>query len=157
MNARIALVCLLLCSGCQAQYSAEVVYQVDTGLTDHAVLRVATTFEHWARVGLPPALGEEVYFQGSPRGLAQLLRVGRMAGKGHLPKSAQEDSPVLAREFTLYDVQVAPGDSGSGIFNRNGELVGVVSIMTWDATLPANFMGSLPFAFTAKQWQDAGK
>jgi S1-C subfamily serine protease len=122
---------------------------------DHALVIVEADFKRWAKVGKPPRPGDEVYFQGIPRDFGKLLRFGRVSGWGTLPDA--EADPVLSQPILYVDIQVAPGDSGAGLFNHRGELVGVVSIQTWQGTGPANFMGSLAFRFTPEQWRQAAK
>lgn len=110
---------------------------------DHALIRVEGTFKRWAKRGDPAKVGDAVYFRGSPRGFTPLYRWGQVSG--HYTEAGDR--------FTLYDMQVAPGDSGSGVFNDDGELVGVVSVLTLPFTAPANFMGSIAFKFDRMQWK----
>lgn len=72
-------------------------------------------FKTWARIGVA-VQGERVRFWGQPRGFPFVYREGRIAG--------------IFQDGVLLDASVCPGDSGSGLFNDAGELVGVVSAMT---------------------------
>jgi len=56
----------------------------------------------------------------------------------------------------MYDINGWFGDSGAGIFDRDGKLVGVISILySTSDTQPMHLMGSLPLRFTAEQWRQA--
>lgn len=72
-------------------------------------------FKTWARIGVP-VQGERVRWWGQPRGFPFIAREGHVAG--------------VFGDGVLIDATVCPGDSGSGLFNDAGELVGVVSAMT---------------------------
>lgn len=63
------------------------------------------------------------------------------------------------QRWTMYDLNGFFGDSGSGIFDSEGRLTGVISIEFSQAYADAymKLMGSLPLAFTAKQWEEASK
>ena len=62
------------------------------------------------------------------------------------------------RTFTMYDINGWLGDSGSGIFNDDGQLVGVISILFYTSQeQPMHLMGSLPLKFTSKQWAEAAQ
>jgi len=60
--------------------------------------------------------------------------------------------------WTLWDINAFPGDSGSAIFDMHGRVVGVISIIVPQIYGPSymKLMGSLPLAFTEKQWEAAG-
>lgn len=80
---------------------------------DHALLVLDVDFPAWVSIGPSPAQGDEVYFYGNPSGLRDLLRRGVIAGTNE--------------HFIFADITVGHGDSGAGVFNRHGELVGVVA------------------------------
>ncbi len=61
-------------------------------------------------------LGDTVYAIGFPFDIARLLRRGTVAATAF----EIEHSP-----FFVTDAQINPGDSGGGMFNENGELVGL--------------------------------
>lgn len=63
-------------------------------------------------------VGEELYMAGAPMGLPFQITAGRLG-----QKSLSLDA--MWRDMWRYDVAQAPGSSGSGIFNRRGELVAV--------------------------------
>lgn len=83
-----------------------------------SVLIRGQTFKHIAEIGPPPYQGQRVRFWGNPGGNANVYREG-----------------YIARAWTTEVVIVAPvckGDSGSGIIDSRGRVVGVVSAMTSD-------------------------
>lgn len=61
------------------------------------------------------------------------------------------------QRWTIYDINGFFGDSGSGIFDSQGRVVGVISIehsqVYEDAYMKV--MGGLPIVFTPKQWLEA--
>jgi len=61
-------------------------------------------------------------------------------------------------KITLYDLNGYFGDSGSGVFNSRGQLIGVMSILAQQTDgAYIKFAGSFPLAFTDEQWRDAQK
>lgn len=60
--------------------------------------------------------------------------------------------------ITMYDFQGYFGDSGSGIFNSRGQLIGVTSVL-YQQTDGAymKLMGSFSLAFTDDQWREVKK
>lgn len=61
--------------------------------------------------------GDTVRIWGNPAGLRDVLRTGQMIG-------TDREGP---KPLTMFDLNVFLGDSGSGIFNDAGEVVGVLS------------------------------
>lgn len=90
-------------------------YQVD-GM-DHAVVTLGESLSDMTRQAyvaydaMPQ--GAAVFMYGNPRGLTDVLRRGYVAGEAPLG--------------ILLDLPVSGGDSGAGVFNSEGRLVGVVS------------------------------
>jgi len=88
---------------------------------DALTLRLSgITFKTWARMGHMPHQGDRIRWWGNPR-------IGNMIARdvyreGHV--AALEDGLII------YDASICFGDSGSGIFNDRGEVVGVISAMT---------------------------
>ena len=82
---------------------------------DHAWITLDTAFPAWVEMGDPPEQGDEVFIYGNPGGEFDLLRRGYVVGT-----RSQDDGLYL-------DARVSHGDSGAGVFNRKGELVGVIS------------------------------
>ena len=84
---------------------------------------------------------------GNPGDWLDQYRHGYVAGAAY----------VRDKLATSYDLRIFPGDSGSGIFNENNQLVGVISFiyaMSNDASM-LTMAGSWPLAFTAEQWREA--
>lgn len=80
---------------------------------DLAVVVVTVESPHWAKVGKKAQQGDAVFYYGNPNSLRDLLRRGYVIG--------------VYEDRTLVDMQVGRGDSGAGVFNRKGELVGVMA------------------------------
>ncbi|WP_423176244.1 MULTISPECIES: trypsin-like peptidase domain-containing protein [unclassified Stenotrophomonas maltophilia group] len=80
---------------------------------DHALLWVDERFPVWAQFGPPPKVGDEIEFYGNSEGLNQVYRRGYVA--------------AYLGAYMYSDAMVGRGDSGAGIFNSSGQLVGVVS------------------------------
>lgn len=89
---------------------------------DHSVATiVGLNFNSWAKFGAIPKQGDRVRFFGNPKGNADVYREGYVA---HV------NEKVIA-----VSMMVCLGDSGAGIFNDSGELVGMVSAVTVDSCL----------------------
>lgn len=122
---------------------------------DHALLTLGQHCKQdsFARIGKRVATCEEVFMFGNPGILSDQLRVGRAAGFGVLPREVWSDGKVYSTLFQSFDINAGPGDSGAGLFNRRGEVVGVISITTFMWNSPANLVGAYPLHFTPKQWK----
>lgn len=109
--------------------------------SDHALLTVDIAFPRWATHGGKLKQRLEVHYWGNPAGMADLYRRGYVSG------FAREDGAFLL------DIEGYKGDSGAGIFDGHGRLVGVVSTL-WSID---NFrmIGVYPLAFTDEQWAAA--
>lgn len=93
------------------EYTARVVSQSD--LHDLAVIHIdrkGTPFFAKART---PKAGDPVYILGSPLGLTDTLTMGTVA--------------KVAGDLTLLDCTALPGNSGGPVFNKAGEMVGVLT------------------------------
>lgn len=110
---------------------------------DHTILFVDQTFRYFAAISRAPAQGDPVFIIGNPAELSDIYRGGHMAGT-----AVDGDVRVM-----LYDLQDFPGDSGSGIFDAQGRLVGVVSIFLAFEGRGARiqFAGAFGLAFTPAQ------
>lgn len=109
---------------------------------DHALVRVTERFNRWARMGQAPEQGERVRWIGQPAGMERIYREGSVAGEnsGH----------------TLIDAQAYGGDSGSGLFDERGRVVGVLSGMRrWQNRqgFSMQLVVAFPLQFTAEQWR----
>lgn len=78
---------------------------------DQARIDVDLTFDTWAVIGAPAKQGDRVFLYGNPLGLRDLLRRGYIAGN--------------AGPFLAVDLISGGGDSGAGVFNERGEVIGV--------------------------------
>lgn len=95
-----------------------------------------------------PDIGEELFIWGKPLGEGPLWREGYYQGKIEL----EEMQPY---EWRIGSMFVAPGDSGSGIFNKKGQLVGSVSIGFMATELRDwSPVGWHEYKFTKEQWQE---
>lgn len=114
---------------------------------DHTIVFVDRTFADFATRGPAPAQADPVFILGNPGGFRDLYRAGRVAGTSVNGKV----------RYTVYDLNDFFGDSGSGIFNEQGRLVGVISLVLVldNHGIQAKFAASLPMAFTPQQWAQA--
>ena len=103
---------LLLVNG-----TAVSVVNVSKVTTDVVDLTIAgQKFDTWATQGPPLKQGDRVRFWGNPMGEPDVYREGYVSKVG--------------TEAVFIDATICRGDSGSGIWNAAGQLVGVVSMMT---------------------------
>ncbi len=86
---------------------------------DRIVVKIkGVTFKHWAKRGPVPAQGDHLRFFGQPEGIPDMYR-----------------EAIVARVFAdgiMLQTTVCGGDSGAGLLNAKGEVVGVVSAVTGD-------------------------
>ena len=102
---------------------------------DHALVVLGTTFSSWARLGPRPSMSARVFIYGETTGNF-LFRNGYVAGYDH------DSSMVL-------DMTVWFGDSGSGVFNSRGQLVGVINSKPKE---PFALGYAYPLTFSPDQW-----
>jgi len=81
--------------------------------SDHLLIQLDVEFKVWATRGPTPKAGDELRIVGNADGYIQMLRRGYVMG--------------WDRNQMLMDMNCGLGDSGAGIFNEAGQLVGVVS------------------------------
>ena len=90
---------------------------VEQGKRDFVLLRIkGLTFEHYVKRGPLPKQGDRVRWWGNPAGEKNIYREGYVA-------RVDADAIVIS-------AQICRGDSGAGIHNERGEVVGIVSAMT---------------------------
>lgn len=82
---------------------------------DHTIVVVTQTFRQWATVRGKLTQGQAISFYGNAVGLHDLYRRGYVAG--------------VDGSTVLIDCMVGHGDSGAGLFDARGYLVGVVSYL----------------------------
>lgn len=69
-------------------------------------------------------IGEPVFVIGAPLGLEHSLSAGHVSGKSKRP---QVGGGIGEAEFIQTDTSINHGNSGGPMFNKNGEVVGIVS------------------------------
>jgi len=123
-----------------------VVYKAYDDKHDHLLLVTSLSFRDAALRGPEAKQGDSVYVIGNPGELVDIYRQGTVAGYKEFP-----EAPA-----TLYDINGYFGDSGAGIFNHEGQLIGVISILYQQVGSGyMKTMGSFDLAFTPGQWQEA--
>jgi S1-C subfamily serine protease len=110
---------------------------------DHVLVRVSVKFDRWARMAPHhPKQGDRVRWIGNPTSLRHQYREGYVTGV---------DGGQM-----LLDARLFGGDSGSGVFDDHGHVVGVVSAMRRWQTLQGMSMQlavAFPVSFSAEQWR----
>ncbi len=111
---------------------------------DHALVKVDFTFKQYSRLAKVPAAGAHVHYWGNPAGVRNVYREGYVTGFEH------------AR--MMMDINGFFGDSGAGIFDADGNLVGVISLIQAipHHGLVFEMMGALPLEFTPLQYEMMG-
>lgn len=92
-----------------------------------------------------PEIGDKLYVWGMPLGKGPLWREGIVSGQFQ----------TTGAVWTIADIMVTGGDSGSGIYNEQGRLVATVSIQLNPGN-PFGVWGPVgwaPYKFTVEQWQ----
>ena len=108
---------------------------------DHVILVLdGIEFEHVATLNKPLTQGENIHYWGNPDGLDMQYRKGYVSGR--------------MNDYTTYDVTGYHGDSGAGIFNDRGELIGVISVIYQHDSF--SMMASKPFNFKHSDLQSIG-
>jgi S1-C subfamily serine protease len=74
--------------------------------------------------------GDDIFVVGAPYGLSNTLTVGRVSARR--PDEAR-GGILSTNEFLQTDAPVNPGNSGSPVFNKAGEVVGIVSSVMSDS------------------------
>ena len=69
------------------------------------------------------AVGDEIFVVGAPYGISNTLTAGHVSGRHVLDQRTQSTSV----EFLQTDAAINGGNSGSPVFNLQGEVVGIVS------------------------------
>ena len=108
---------------------------------DHTLLVVDSKFKYYARFSKRTTLsyGDEVFYFGNSH-VFKTYRYGRIAG------AAEPD-------WLLIDCHGGKGDSGAAVFDKWGEVIGII---TQEALGTVNFMMFEDMDFTPKQLRDIG-
>jgi S1-C subfamily serine protease len=69
-------------------------------------------------------VGDQIFIVGAPYGISHTLTVGHVSGR-HRPNTIY--SELATAEFLQTDAAINQGNSGGPMFNRAGEIVGIVS------------------------------
>src|SRR6266404_3027554 len=85
-------------------------------------------------------VGDQIFVIGAPYGISQTLTAGHVSGRHRLNRNDESSTSV---EFLQTDAAVNGGNSGSPMFNLDGEVVGIVS------SLMSHSGGSEGLAFAA--------
>jgi hypothetical protein len=107
---------------------------------DHVLVEVDYTFNHYASLAVNrPAVGGKVHYWGNPAGKLMVYREGYVS--------------FYDKTMMEMDVNGFFGDSGSGIFNEAGQIVGVMNVIDFDHHhgLQFSLMGSEQLEFTPQQ------
>lgn len=81
---------------------------------DHAWVTLDVSFPSYVQMGRPLEQGDSVFIYGNPGGERDLLRRGYVVG-------------IQSGGGIYLDARISHGDSGAGVFNKHGQLVGVIS------------------------------
>jgi V8-like Glu-specific endopeptidase len=112
---------------------------------DHELVRVDYTFKQYSRLAKLPAVGAHVHYWGNPAGINNVYREGYVTG--------------YHNSAMMMDINGFFGDSGAGIFNSEGNVVGVISFIQVHphGGLKFSLMGAAtPLEFTALQYDMMG-
>lgn len=115
---------------------------------DHGIVIVTATFAHVATLdGTMPAGGAVIQFWGNPAELRDAYHWGHVAGT----------EVTHGKLWVALDIRGFFGDSGSGVFDASGHLVGVISIIMpyENEGIQVSWMGAFPLQFTPEQWVEA--
>lgn len=144
---------------------AYIMFSINDG-HDHAILLLnGITFKKYVAITQRPlVVSEDIFMVGNPKALSHLYRRGTVIGD--CPFGTGDDDVADAsspdvdvpqhkklKEYVL-DINGFFGDSGAGIFDSKGNLVGVVSsrkTLTFKDSEAVYFMGATDMVFTPGQ------
>lgn len=114
--------------------------KIDDG-KDHSLVRVSRPLRTWVTRKAKARRGDDVTWLGNPAGNPNVLRRGYVA-------KVDKDGTLLLESAAF------GGDSGSGVFNDRGELVGVLSGARWwkQGDIVFALVYCNPLAFKSRDW-----
>jgi S1-C subfamily serine protease len=69
-------------------------------------------------------VGDQIFVIGAPYGISQTLTAGHVSGRRQMNKNGETETSI---EFLQTDAAINGGNSGSPMFDMNGQVVGIVS------------------------------
>jgi S1-C subfamily serine protease len=69
-------------------------------------------------------VGDQIFVIGAPYGISQTLTAGHLSGRRQMNKDGETETSI---EFLQTDAAINGGNSGSPMFDMNGQVVGIVS------------------------------
>jgi hypothetical protein len=119
---------------------------------DHTIYFVDATFKYWSPIVLrSPEIGEDVFIFGNPGKFEDILRKGYVANV--MPKDI--DGP----EADILDMNGWYGDSGAAVFDADGNIIGIVSVVLVQNKdgVSQKFVGCIAFGFSKEVLEAARK
>lgn len=118
--------------------------RVDDGY-DHTILTVEATFKGHATFAGMPSTGSRVHIIGNPGFLKHVYSEGTVAG-------------LDSKGYTLLNVPIFYGDSGSAVRDSKNRIVGVITAIEWmsDGKVTIAWSVVIPFEFSSKQIKALG-
>ncbi|MFD0738253.1 trypsin-like serine peptidase [Lysobacter koreensis] len=113
---------------------------------DHVLVRVSARFKHWAQMGSQPEQGDRIRWVGQPSGEPDVYRQGYV-------------SRVRDGELWI-DALAFHGDSGAGLMNDAGQLVGILyggRLFASSAGMRMQLTVANELAFTAADWLEIAR
>lgn len=119
---------------------------------DHTIYILDVTFKFWSPVvARSPEIGEDVFIFGNPGQFDDILR------KGYVANVLEADHEIPER--VILDMNGWYGDSGAAVFDSDGNIIGVVSIVLVQNKGEVNqkFMGCIGLGFSKEVLEAARK
>ena len=118
--------------GCDASLDLAVIAIDTDDLTDEILENITI-----AVIGDSDSLvfGEQVVAIGNALGYGQSVTTGIVSALNRTLEIQASDGTVLSNQYIQTDAAINPGNSGGGLFNMNGELVGINSAKVSDSSV----------------------
>lgn len=81
---------------------------------------------------------------GNPYGLSDSVTVGNVSALGRDIPYSGTTANILYADMLQLDASVNPGDSGGGLYDANGELIGMIALITTDNDNAVNIAYAIP-------------